>query len=93
MAKQHIVGETALRLKNSNPEAFADFVDAVEKTSRVVTDAVTQATSQDILVYQGRAQACLLYTSSSLYSMPTTRSTWTRPSSTPRVGGVRTFRC
>jgi uncharacterized protein YfaT (DUF1175 family) len=57
MAKQHIVGETALRLKNSNPEAFADFVDAVEKTSRVVTDAVTQATSQDILVYQGRAQA------------------------------------
>ena len=59
MAKQHIIGETAARLKNSNPEAFAAFVDAIEKTSRIVTDAVTQATSQDILVFQGRAQAYL----------------------------------
>lgn len=48
-----------LRLKNSSPEGWDDFVQVFDVYATEVTVAVTQAPSEEILRMQGRAQQCL----------------------------------
>lgn len=52
------LSETALRLRNGNPEVFELFVRELRGLTEQVTVAVTEADTGSILVAQGRAQQC-----------------------------------
>ncbi len=51
--------ETALMLRNANPEAWDMFLRVFENYTSEITVAVTEAPPGDVLVLQGQARQCL----------------------------------
>jgi hypothetical protein len=59
LTTEKMMQQYMLRLKNSNPTGWDDFVQVFDCYATEVTVAVTQAPSDEILRMQGRAQQCL----------------------------------
>ena len=59
MTSADVIKHYALRLKNADPESWDRFLQAFDGYATEVTVAVTEAPSEDILRFQGRAQQML----------------------------------
>ena len=57
MAEKQSLSDLCLRLRNGNPEAFDAFLIELRSYYDHLTDEVVQATADQVLVAQGRAQS------------------------------------
>ena len=59
LSPQQVLAQFAMRLRHADPKAWEEFVQCFDAYATEVTLAVTNASQNEILVCQGRAQAYL----------------------------------